>query len=204
MNAKVLNSLRLPWQSCPSNEFSDEFAEKPATLSLDGRWITEENSTRRAPARRWVRELLARIASLLDWDLAGFAAPRTANGTARPLPPILACSAAGVYSATLKDVTDGASTTFMLGERRAELLWYGRAFSVNFPGTPTTMKLNSKLLNPDNMDDWGHNWGFGSQHEAGANFLLVDGKVRFINDAVDYKIYCYLGDKADGNKVGEF
>jgi prepilin-type processing-associated H-X9-DG protein len=108
------------------------------------------------------------------------------------------------FSATLQDVTDGASSTFLLGERRAETIASAAAFSVNFPGAPTIMKLNSKLLNPDNVQDYGHNWGFSSRHEGGANFLFVDGKVRFINDAINYETYCRLSDKADGNKIEDF
>ena len=108
------------------------------------------------------------------------------------------------YSSTLKDATDGASSTFLLGERRAELLEYGGAFSLNFQGAPTTAKLNSKVINPEDPGDFGNNWGFSSKHEGGAHFLLADGKVQFISDAIDYKIYCHLGDKADGNNVGDF
>jgi prepilin-type processing-associated H-X9-DG protein len=108
------------------------------------------------------------------------------------------------FSATLKDVSDGTASTLMLGERRAELLGYSGAFSVNFPGAPTVMKLNSKLLNPNDGGDYGHNWGFSSQHDGGGHFLFVDGNVRFINDAIDYETYCRLSDKADGNKIKDF
>jgi prepilin-type processing-associated H-X9-DG protein len=109
------------------------------------------------------------------------------------------------FSAAFKDATDGTSSTFLVGERRAELLfWGGGAFSPSFPGAPTMMKLNSKLLNPNDVQDYGHNWGFSSRHEGGGNFLFVDGKVRFINDTIDYETYCRLSDKADGNKIKDF
>jgi len=109
------------------------------------------------------------------------------------------------FSAAIKDATDGASATFLLGERRADLLfWGGGAFSPSFPGAPTGMKLNSRLINPDDVRDYTHNWGFSSRHDADANFLFVDGKVRFINDAINYKTYCWLSDKADGQKIDGF
>jgi prepilin-type processing-associated H-X9-DG protein len=108
------------------------------------------------------------------------------------------------FSATLKDATDGAGSTFLVGERRAEVIATASAFTVMFPGAPTIMKLNSKWINPEDVQAYKHNWGFSSRHEGGAHFLFVDGHVRFINDAIDYETYCRLSDKADGNRIKDY
>lgn len=49
-------------------------------------------------------------------------------------------------------------------------------------------------------------WGFGSFHSGGAQFLFVDGAVRFISENVDaINVYDRLGDRRDGRDVvGDF
>jgi prepilin-type N-terminal cleavage/methylation domain-containing protein len=110
-----------------------------------------------------------------------------------------------VYAGNFRDTVDGLSQTFMLGERRAELnSWGGGAFSYNFPGAITSMKLNSSLINLNGTWDYTHNMGFSSVHAGGAFFIFGDGHVKFINNAVNYVTYCRLGDKADGNPLGDY
>ena len=46
--------------------------------------------------------------------------------------------------------------------------------------------------------------GFGSVHAGGAQFLLGDGSVRFINETIDRTLYGNLGTIADGNPIGKF
>jgi type II secretory pathway pseudopilin PulG len=46
--------------------------------------------------------------------------------------------------------------------------------------------------------------GFSSMHSSGAMFLLVDGSVRFVNQAVDLETYRNLGSINGGEVVGEF
>ena len=46
--------------------------------------------------------------------------------------------------------------------------------------------------------------GFKSLHEGGAHFLLVDGSARLISENIDHTLYQKLGDRHDGEVVGEF
>lgn len=46
--------------------------------------------------------------------------------------------------------------------------------------------------------------GFSSQHTGGAQFLLGDGSVRFISENVDADVYRHLGNRADGELIGDF
>jgi prepilin-type N-terminal cleavage/methylation domain-containing protein/prepilin-type processing-associated H-X9-DG protein len=215
-NAGLLVNLKLAWQSCPSNEYADKMQTvtgenfrpyKGETQGqfkgkTQGQYYALCTGTQMGDGNTgWDCHALGLkpgsycCTANSDWDSAAPAANPGMFGGRNP------------YSSTLKDAKDGTSTTFLLGERRAELLQYCGAFNVNFPGAPALMKLNSKRLNLDPVngtDDYDHNWGFSSVHEGGASFAMVDGSVRFVNDAIDYETYCRLSDKADGHKVGDF
>jgi hypothetical protein len=60
------------------------------------------------------------------------------------------------------------------------------------------------LINLNGTWDYTHNMGFSSVHAGGAFFIFGDGHVKFINNAVNYVTYCRLGDKADGNPLGDY
>lgn len=45
---------------------------------------------------------------------------------------------------------------------------------------------------------------FSSQHRGGAQFVLGDGAVRFLQDSIDLTIYKRLAHLSDGNIVGDF
>ncbi|MBX3443055.1 MAG: DUF1559 domain-containing protein [Planctomyces sp.] len=58
------------------------------------------------------------------------------------------------------------------------------------PRPPAPPLPENPLLNPG---------GFGSQHVGGAQFLMLDGSVRFISENVDRKVFHNLIDRADGS-----
>jgi prepilin-type N-terminal cleavage/methylation domain-containing protein/prepilin-type processing-associated H-X9-DG protein len=45
--------------------------------------------------------------------------------------------------------------------------------------------------------------GFSSHHPGGANFLFGDGSVRFLKVGIDERIYRLLGNRADGEPIGD-
>jgi prepilin-type processing-associated H-X9-DG protein len=45
--------------------------------------------------------------------------------------------------------------------------------------------------------------GFGSMHQGGANFVLADGAVKFFSQSIDPQIYEHLGNRQDGEMVGD-
>ena len=129
------------------------------------------------------------------------------------------------WAAKIRDITDGTSNVIAMGEVRAwcsdalgywepnvgggwadsESLWFSTTAPINFPTCP------GEAGNPGaggtgcrNHASWNTSMGFKSLHEGGAHFLLCDGSARFISENIDHTLYQMLGDRWDGNPVGEF
>jgi prepilin-type N-terminal cleavage/methylation domain-containing protein len=119
---------------------------------------------------------------------------------------------AGTMACLIRDITDGASNTILLGERRGESTVWGGLFITTVHVMWTSMKINSPLaeyeysrgnaagLNVGQL----FNMAASSHHVGGAHFLLGDGSVRFINENVDFFTYNCLGNRRDGMVVGEY
>lgn len=115
--------------------------------------------------------------------------------------------ARGVTSMKMRDVTDGTTNTIMLGEAKPHYNEFGSIWALNVPENMFHLKINSTFLK--NREDamtvsWTDSTGYASYHSGGAQFLLVDGSVHFISENVDYQTYCNLGDRIDGQTIGEF
>lgn len=127
------------------------------------------------------------------------------------------------YGSTVKltDISDGASSTLMLGERPPSPdfwvgWWYG-GYGVDFHGTADTVlgvRERNSVTDPhfpdcgsgsahfqmgkfDSMCDVMHYW---SPHSGGANFAFADGSVRFLNYSAD-PILPSLATRAGGETV---
>ena len=118
----------------------------------------------------------------------------------------------------IRDVTDGTSNTIFVGEQMPKCVdhdgnWWHQNGAGNAHGITlapiNTMSTCPNVPHPEfpsctNTNEWQLSWGFRSQHTGGAQFLMVDGTVRFLNENIDHQMYQYLGGKADGNVLGEF
>lgn len=133
-----------------------------------------------------------------------------------------------------RDITDGTSNTICVGERRSEhefvngagkiaanSTWYAAIPGVTRPAgmggmmasmtegpgsmilghVGQTMGMMQMHSNPNQTNHIVH---FSSQHEGGVQFLLCDGSVHFLSENVDYNTFRHLGERADGNVLGEF
>jgi len=47
-------------------------------------------------------------------------------------------------------------------------------------------------------------WGFGSFHTGGANFLFLDGSVKFLSQSIAYPTFYALNTKAGGEVVTDY
>ena len=103
------------------------------------------------------------------------------------------------------DVTDGLSTTLMVGERitRESAGWFYTWTGVIAGGDDAIVRIvgdtdvtpNRDLIR---MDE------FASYHTGGAHFVLGDGAVRFISSNIDLGVYRNMSSRASGDIVGEF
>lgn len=126
-----------------------------------------------------------------------------------------------------RDITDGLSNTFIVGERDWELGWAANWVGQrNYTGTGIwgsrqnlailNVKINDPLLQPNGNPAASR--GFSSQHAGGAHFLFGDGRVQFISENIEYNdvqpaqqkpnntlgLFQRLGRRNDGHVLGEF
>ncbi|QGQ23513.1 DUF1559 domain-containing protein [Gimesia benthica] len=129
----------------------------------------------------------------------------------------------------LRDITDGASNTILIGERTTEgrhsgALWIGAHSYVhatagnigNWPyhtalmrtwqgATATPTPSTIYLINGINQNDGlAYAWSLSSSHEGGCHFVLGDGSVRFVSENTDGNTLVYLAAINDKNVLGEW
>ncbi len=133
-----------------------------------------------------------------------------------------------------RDITDGTSNTICVGERRhehdfvegadpvpANTTWYaaipGLTRSAGMGGMMSSMTEGSgsmvlghvgqtmgMMQMHSNPNQTNHIVHFSSWHKGGVQFVLCDGSVHFLSENVDYNTFRNLGERSDGNPIGEF
>ncbi|MBA3480583.1 MAG: DUF1559 domain-containing protein [Pirellulales bacterium] len=104
---------------------------------------------------------------------------------------------------SFKQVTDGLSNTFLMGETLPDQCQYHAAFGTNFSMAGTAIPLNTiqTCVSPGATDPpptGCHHLacGFKSTHSGGANFAMADASIHFVSEAIDYVVYNNLGTRA--------
>jgi prepilin-type processing-associated H-X9-DG protein len=125
----------------------------------------------------------------------------------------------------LANITDGSSTTLMVGERSSNLAdaaWVGTApvphgVLCTRPANPTQECVFANILvlahsGPKNVNRkpvWVDrpNYpaagadSYWSRHSGGCNFLYCDGSVRFIKETIQPQVFGYLATRSGGETV---
>ena len=103
------------------------------------------------------------------------------------------------HSVRFREIHDGLSRTFIVGERSSKLApstWLGVV-----PGgehAPARV-VGVATYPPNSREDHFHN--FSSYHYKGVHFLLGDGSGRLVSDSIDVSVYHALCTRAAGDRV---
>jgi hypothetical protein len=103
----------------------------------------------------------------------------------------------------LRDVTDGAHHTLLIGEGGAEgLSWAsGTAATLAHAGVPPNVVAGPAAAEPEGEADSADPasvGGFHSAHRGGVQAALCDGGVRLFDESIDATVWSRLGERADG------
>jgi prepilin-type N-terminal cleavage/methylation domain-containing protein/prepilin-type processing-associated H-X9-DG protein len=131
----------------------------------------------------------------------------------------IASSATGViYCGSLirvSDVTDGASNTYLIGEKYLDPDYYANGWDLGdneaaligdnediarwtfLSNYPSTFFLVPKQDTPGDYD----RFSFGSAHANGLHMAFCDGSVNLISYSIEQTIHRYLGNRADGQPI---
>jgi prepilin-type processing-associated H-X9-DG protein len=162
-----------------------------------------------------------------NWDGNHFGTGSAAHGNAWWQGDLSGVMGRLDWGAKMGDLTDGASNIILAGETRPNCGdhtrngwmhfnsgWVATTAPINFkifcvrepgwssPSPPVGANPNSPGCN--HWQNWTSSQGFKSQHSGGAHFVLCDGSVRFITENINYMTYQKLGDRRDGNSVGDY
>ena len=106
------------------------------------------------------------------------------------------------FKRNFREIPDGLSHTWLIGETIPKHCTYNGAYHNNFPVAGTTIPLNTLVESETGVDNfWYTACGFKSRHPGGAHFALADGSVRFVSETIDYRLYNELGTRAGGESV---
>ena len=95
-----------------------------------------------------------------------------------------------------RSVTDGLSNTYLAGETLADDSNRNCIVCTNSPLATTQIPLNTQYswrIDPDAYYIFN---GFKSDHPGGANMVLADGSVNFVQEDIDYRMWNHFGTTA--------
>lgn len=134
------------------------------------------------------------------------------------------------FPIAMRDITDGTSNTFLVGERDTEYCKSGTWIGVRNPRGSYSRGIwynNADARIPLNNPDPPHKWnskndgcgeGWSSMHPGGAMFVFADASVHFISETIEYNeggswndnppdtigAYQKLAHRRDGYTVGDY
>jgi prepilin-type processing-associated H-X9-DG protein len=121
---------------------------------------------------------------------------------------------------SLKHIRDGASHSFLIGERRSGDVTLGNGVTYRYQSFWATLPAPSSYqqacycglaIAATRYEDAllapminGHPWGFASRHSGGVQVVLCDGSARFVSEDIDELTAEYLVRIGDDEVIAEF
>lgn len=102
-----------------------------------------------------------------------------------------------------EDILDGLSKTLIVGERATKNEYYSTWIGVFPDASHAPARVVGVAHTPPNADE-DHPHNFSSHHSTGTNFLLGDGSVHWVPEAINQAVYHALCTRAGYDDVGEF
>lgn len=109
----------------------------------------------------------------------------------------------------IRDVTDGTSNTLLVAEKRLNRALLGQPQDDDNEGytagwNEDTIRRTDEPPAPDFVGTGDGEKLFGSSHPGAFNAALADGSVRNISYSINATVFRRLGDKGDGEPIGEY
>ena len=133
-----------------------------------------------------------------NWCCQGFNFGSAGNGGNIPAGTFAGMFGRYKRGVNFAEVHDGLSNTLMAGETLPGDCIWNSAYAPNFCVQSTNIPLNTMQSDNGTGNNWWVVGGFKSLHPGGANFVLADGSVHFLNQGIDFQLYNALGTRAGG------
>jgi prepilin-type N-terminal cleavage/methylation domain-containing protein/prepilin-type processing-associated H-X9-DG protein len=201
---RAMLERQLPWLSCPSDPSAVPSAEQ-WYWTFSGRVTTATTSYKGVLGDSEIRSGGAASSPDAPFPSPDFGSPDCHNTTGCNG---LLWRANYLYPISISKIEDGTSKTFMVGECVVGQDYHSAAFfadgdwatcanpinTFQFPESAEEIKLSTNK-------QWQKARGFKSLHPGGAQFVMADGSVQFVNESIDHNIYRGLSTRAGGESV---
>ena len=213
-NGRYIRQVVIPGYQCPSDDWPERAGGNPAN------WNETNAKTNYAPSMG-AQQMDSNGGGCPTYVYGGgyFNNGSVGHGNTLSLQQVSGLFSRMTACSRIRDITDGTSNTILMGEIRpycsdhardggwahVNSIWIATAAPINFQTCPNQGQGNGgSPLNCNSVNIWTTSQGFKSRHTGGAHFVLSDGSVKFLSENIDYATYQRLGDRHDGQTVGDF
>ena len=206
-NKTALQGRRMPAQECPSNPFAMGLQMANTDTSTGTKdWDTWYGIAQTPVECYAVCAGPSRYDANTAYDCASYgsycldASADFYNPYSGNVPGMFSPNAP--FQCTFKDVTDGLSSTIMIGERNGEQAVRGGVFNGLWRAFLTGIRINSTTKSyADPRAVASFTPGLSSYHRGGASVAMADDLVTFLADGTDFVVFNYLGGRRDNQSA---